>query len=339
MMKKSRTRAAHAVILPAFDTTRLSDSVKRFLTNGGCSILIGESRKEYLARKVSDHRKSTETADTFLRLTKEAANLAGVVLVAVDQEIGGICRMHDLTAHFPDVEELKRYEADSFEKICASIATAAKDLGVNCFLGPILDVVTGQNPWLSGRTWSIDPDEIARISSAYIRGVQTAGVAATAKHFPGFHNIALDPAIEPGAIVTEKADSFKPGFIPFADAIGNGVELIMVGPSIVEAFDSEKPASISPQIIGMLRSEFGFKGVVMSDDLDSRATLRDCSVEEVAIDALNAGSDYLLIAAIDRQLERVVAAICSAVEKGDLAEKRLIEAGAKVRALAEKYSR
>jgi hypothetical protein len=70
---------------------------------------------------------------------------------------------------------------------------------------------------------------------AYIRGVQTAGVAATAKHFPGFHNIALDPAIEPGAIVTEKADSFKPGFIPFADAIGNGVELIMVGPSIVEA--------------------------------------------------------------------------------------------------------
>lgn len=338
MMKKSRAKAAHAVILPAFDTTTLSDSVKRFLENGGCSILLGESRKEYLARKVSDHRKSTETADTFLRLTKEAANLAGVLLVAVDQEIGGICRMHDLTPHYPDVEELTRYDTVSFEKICASVARAAKDLGVNCFLGPILDVVTGQNPWLSGRTWSKDPDEIARISSAYIRGVQTAGVAATAKHFPGFHNITLDPATEPGAIVTEKADSFKPGFIPFADAIGNGVELIMVGPSIVEAFDNAKPASISPKIIGMLRSEFGFKGVVMSDDLDSRATMRDCSVEKVAIDALNAGSDYLLLAAIDGQLERVVDAICNAVETGDLAEKRLDEAGAKVRALAKKYS-
>ena len=338
-MEKSRTIAAHAVILPAFDTTTLSDSVKRFLENGGCSILLGESREEYLARKVSDHRKFTETVDTFLRVTKEAENLAGVLLVAVDQEIGGICRMHDLTPRFPDVEELTGYETASFEEISASVASAAKDLGVNCFLAPILDVVTGQNPWLSGRTWSTDPDEIARISSAYIRGVQTAGVAATAKHFPGFHNIALDPAIDPGAIVTEKVVSFKPGFIPFADAIGNGVELIMVGPSIVVAFDNEKPASISPQIIGMLRSEFGFKGVVMSDDLDSRATLRDCSVEEVAIDALNAGSDYLLLAAIDGQLERVVAAICSAVEKGDLAEKRLIEAGAKVRALAEKYSR
>lgn len=338
MMKKSRTKDAHAVILPAFDTTTLSDSVKRFLENGGCSILLGESRKEYVARKVSDGRKSTETADTFLRVTKEAANLAGVLLVAVDQEIGGICRMHDLIPQFPAVEELANYDADSFEKISVSIATAAKDLGVNCFIGPILDVVTGQNPWLSGRTWSTDPDEIALISSAYIRGVQAAGVAATAKHFPGFHNIALDPAIEPGAIITEKSDSFKSGFIPFTDAIENDVEMIMVGPAIVEAFDTEKPASISPKIIGMLRAKFSFKGVVMSDDLDSRATMGNCSIEDVAIDALNAGSDYLLLAAIDDQLERVVDAICKAVEKGELAEERLNEAGVKVRALAKKYS-
>ena len=82
-------------------------------------------------------------------------------------------------------------------------------MGVNYFLGPILDVVTGQDPWLSGRTWSSDPEQIASISSAYIRGVQTSGVAATALPFPGFHKIALDPAIEPGAIVTEKEGSFK----------------------------------------------------------------------------------------------------------------------------------
>ncbi len=338
MIKDNRTKDAHAVILPAFDTMTLSDSVKRFLENGGCSILLGESREEYLARNMSETRKSTETADTFLRVTKEAADLTGELLVAVDQEIGGICRMHDLAPHFPAVEELPSYDADGFEHISISIAKAAKGLGVNCFLAPILDVVTGQNPWLFGRTWSTEPELIARISSAYIRGVQAASVAATAKHFPGFHTIALDPAIEPGAIITEKADSFKPGFIPFAEAIKNDVEIIMVGPSIVEAFDAEKPASISPRIIEMLRSEFGFKGVIMSDDLDSRATMRDRSIEEVAIDALNAGSDYLLLAAIDDQLERVVNAIRNAVEKGELAEERLSEAGAKVRALAKKYS-
>jgi len=213
-MRKSRTRDAHAVILPAFDSTTLSDSVKRFLAGGGCSILLGESRKEYVARKVSDNRKSTDTADTFLHVTRKAAELAGDLLVVVDQEICGICRLHDLIPPFPEIDKLEGINTDRFESISASIAAAAKDLGVNCFLGPILDVVTGQNPWLSGRTWSTDPEEIARISSAFIRGVQAAGVAATAKHFPGFHNIALDPATDPGAIVTEKEDSFKPGFIP-----------------------------------------------------------------------------------------------------------------------------
>jgi beta-N-acetylhexosaminidase len=88
----------------------------------------------------------------------------------------------------------------------------------------------------------------------------------------------------------------------------------------------------------MLRSEFGFKGVVMSDDLDSRATLRNCSIEEVAIEALNAESDYSLLAAIGDQLERVISAICESVEKGGIPEKRLKEAGAKVRSLTGKYS-
>jgi beta-N-acetylhexosaminidase len=330
-------RDAHAVILPAFDSVTLSDSVKWFLEGGGCSILLGESRKEYVARKVTNRRKSAETVDSFLDVTREAAELAGDLLVAVDQEICGICRLHDLIPAFPEIDKLKSIDTHRFEVISASIAEAAKNLGVNCFLGPILDVVTGKNPWLSGRTWSANPEEIARISSAFIRGIQDAGVAATAKHFPGFHNIALDPAIEPGAIVTEEKDSFKPGFIPFTDAIKNGVELIMVGPSIVNAFDNEKPASISSNIISMLRNDFGFKGVTMSDDLDSKATIRNSTVEEVAIEALNAGSDYLLVAAKDNQLERVVDAIHCAIETGDLAEDRLIEAAGKVRGLAKKY--
>ena len=337
-MKENRTKDAHTVLLPAFDATTLSDSVKRFLENGGCSILLGESREEYVARKMSADRKSAETAATFLRVTQEAVNLAGDLLVAVDQEIVGISRLHNLVPQFPAAEELASYDVDSFEKTSGTVATAAKGLGVNCFLAPILDVITGQNPWLSGRTWSTDPELVARLTSAYIRGVQAVGVAATAKHFPGFHNIALDPAIEPGAIVTEKADTFKPGFIPFADAIKNGVEMIMVGPAIVEAFDTQKPASISPRIIGMLRNEFSFKGVVMSDDLDSRATMKNRSVEDVAIDALNAGSDYLLLAAIDDQLQQVADAICEAVERGQLTEERLHNAAAKVRALAKKYS-
>ena len=252
-MEQNRKRNAHAVILPAFDTIVLSDSIKRFLGNGGCSILLGESREEYVARRMSDDRKTLENAEIFLQLTKEAYAIAGDLIVAVDQEIAGICRLHDLVPSFPDMSTIVDFDLDRFKHVSSLIARAAKNLGVNCFLSPILDVITGQNPWLFGRTWSTDPDMIGKISSVFIKIIQNEGVAACAKHFPGFHNIALDPAIESEAVVTESETSFNPGFIPFVDAIANNVEMIMVGPAIVEAFDKKYPASISPKIIDLLK--------------------------------------------------------------------------------------
>jgi len=336
-MEKKRSEDAHAVVLPAFDTTALSDQVKRFLERGGCSILLGETREEYVARKVSGSRRRAENAETFRRVTREAAGLAKDVLVAVDQEIGGICRLHDLVQAFPGKDRLAGMESGHFEKVAFSIASAAKELGVTCFLGPVLDVVTGRNPWLAERTWSQDPEEVARISSAFVRGVQSAGVAATAKHFPGFHHIELDPAVEAGALVDEAPDAFTRGFLPFAAAIDSHVELVMTGPAIVTAFDSERPASLSRKVIGMLKKQFGFKGVILSDDLDSKATLGDASVEGAAVEALNAGADFLLVGDMGDQLERVVNAISLAVESGMLAEERLHEAAVKVRFLARKY--
>lgn len=328
---------AHAVLLPAFGTTQLSDTVKRFLSNGGCSIIPGETREEYVAREMTLPRRQEETAETLLALTREATSLSGNVLVAVDQEIAGICRLHDLVPPFPPREQVGELSSDEFETLSSTIALAARELGVNCFLAPILDIVTGDNPWLNGRIWSTDPTVIARISSAYIRGLQANGIAATAKHFPGYSHIALDPAIAPEARMTEPLITFETSFIPFADAIKNGVEIVMTGPAIVEAFDSERAASISPSVIRILRERFDFKGVVMSDDLDSQATLRGRSITQVAVDALSAGSDHLLIADIDNQVDQIVLAIINAVNSGELAEIRLTEAATKVRALVTKY--
>ena len=337
-MSNQLSKDAHAVLFPAFDTLSLSHSILRFLDEGGCSILLGESRAEYVAREMSQKRVDDETAESFQSVTAKARGLADNLLVALDQEIAGICRLHELAPSFPTKENLETYSAKDFEELSREMARAAKDLGVNCFLAPILDMITGQNPWLKNRTWSTNPELVAKLSSAFIRGVQAEGVAATAKHFPGFHNIALDPAVEENAVVDEASTTFEAGFIPFRDAIVNGVEMVMVGPSIVEAFDAETPASISPNVIGMLKHEFGFKGVIMSDDLDAKATLRGSTVEEVAVKALQAGSDFLLLADIEDQVGRVASALSEAVKDGRLAEERLAEAAAKVRTLAAKYS-
>ncbi len=328
---------AHAVLLPAFAATRLSDAVKRFLDNGGCAILPGETREEYVAREMSAQRRQEETAAMFQALAGEATSLAGKVLIAVDQEIAGICRLHDLAPSFPPREQIASLGTDEVEAIAADMALAARELGVTCFLGPILDVVTGENPWLRGRTWSVDPAAIARVSSAFIRGVQAHGMAATAKHFPGYAHIALDPAVAPEARMTAPLASFDASLLPFADAIQNGVAVVMTGPAIVEAFDPDRPASLSPVVIGVLRDGLGFKGVVLSDDLDSQAMLRGRPLTQVAVDALNAGCDHLLLADAGDQIDQVVLAIVQAVEAGRLAEARLAEAAAKVRALAARY--
>ena len=329
---------AHAVLLPAFGTNRLSDTVKRFLSKGGFSILLGETREEYVARQVTQQRRDQETAETLSGLTREAASLAGNVIIAVDQEIAGICRLHDLVPSFPPKEQIAELSTDEFEFIASSVAIAARELGVNCFLAPILDIVTGTNPWLHGRTWSTDPEDVSRISSAYVRGVQSAGVAATAKHFPGYSNIALDPAVNPEAQNTEPIESFKKCFVPFADAIQNGVEIVMAGPAIVTAFDSENSASTSRVVIQTLRKQLSFKGVVLSDGLDAQAILRGRPITQVAIDALNAGCDQLLIADKGDQVDQIVAAIIEAVNSGRLAEDRLGEAATKLRSLAAKYA-
>lgn len=187
---------ARAVLLPAFGTTQLSEAVKRFLSNGGCSIIPGETRGEYVAREVTRQRRHEETAEILLALTREARALAGNVLVAVDQEISGICRLHALVPPFPPKERVGKLSSHEFETISADIALAARKLGISCFLGPILDIVTGDNPWLSGRTWSTDPVEITKISSAYIRGLQANGIAATAKHFPRIDSLTLQRKFE-----------------------------------------------------------------------------------------------------------------------------------------------
>ncbi len=337
-MPYSLQEDANAVIFPAFASTSLSDECKRFLDRGGISILVGESRDEYVARQMSLERRSTETPETFTSLVREAKELSDNLLVAVDQELGGICRMHGLVPQFPTNQELIDMSAEEVEAITYRVATASKALGVNVFLAPIVDLVTGANPWLDRRTYSTDPEIVGRISAAYVRGVQKAGVAATAKHFPGFHNITGDPAIDAHALVVDDADSYAPGFNPFTDVIAAEVEMIMVGPAINKAFDPARAALRSKPVIDILKLDLRYQGIVMADNLDSKATMHGDSIEKVAVDAIRAGCDLLLTPDVGTQLGEVSKTLINAVETGNISREALAQSANKIRRLAQKYT-
>lgn len=324
---------AHAVLLPAFAGLELDDVVLSHLDNGGVSILVGENREEYVARAMSDERRANETASQFDGRAKLARrHSGGSVIVAIDQELGGIQRLHRLAPALPDLNAARGLSADEIMKRSAEVAKAARDLGVNLFLAPIIDVVTGTNPWLERRNLGVDAAEVSRIACAFVRGVQSAGVAASAKHFPGHPVTELDPALHE-AVVKATLDELQPTIGVFRDVIGAGVSAVMAGPALVPAIDAIEPSSTSRHTLSFLRGELAFEGLIISDDLDAPGILRGRTIEATAVATLVAGADLLLVSS-QSGLDAIVRNIVDAVNNGILTRERLAEAADRVRSLA-----
>jgi len=327
-------RDAHAIFLPAIDEKSIPGHISNHLAAGGTSVLIGESREEYVARDMSPDRRLVETADWFSRITGDIRSLAGgQALVAVDQELGGIQRLHDLATALPSPAEAVSADPEKIEVAAFRLSAECSALGVNVVLSPIVDLVDGPNPWLEARTVSSDAETVSRIASAFVRGLQSSGrVAATAKHFPGHPRVPLDPAVDETSTVEATRSEHEPSLDVFRAVIDAGVRVVMTGPTLVPAFDSDHAASRSPTAVHYLRNVLGFDGMILSDDLDAPGILRGSSVEEAAIEALAAGIDWLLVAGTPH-LPNLVAAVAEAVNRGHLAPGRLQAAARSVRAL------
>ncbi|WP_244119343.1 glycoside hydrolase family 3 N-terminal domain-containing protein [Burkholderia gladioli] len=324
---------AHAVLLPAFAGLSLDDAVLRHLDGGGLSVLLGERREEYLGRRMSAERQANESAGQFRRLTETARRRAGrATIVAVDQEPGGIQRLHRLVPALPDAGEARVLSSAEIERRAAATARAARELGVNLFLAPIVDLVTGANPWLEGRHAGSDPARVAHLACSFVRGVQAAGVAATAKHFPGHPVTELDPALHE-AVVPASLAALQPGIGVFREMIAAGVKAVMAGPALVPAIDDVEPSSTSRETLAYLRGPLAFDGLVISDDLDAPGILRGRSVAAAAVASLAAGADLLLVSS-EAGLATITASIVAAVERGALPRERLADAARRVRAFA-----
>lgn len=326
-------RAARSVLMPAIAGLALDEPVRRHLHAGGVSVLLGETRDEYLARSMSFERRREETDGQFSAIAREAAVCAAApVLIAVDQELGGIQRLHGLVPGMPASAELTHMSTRDIESRCYEMASSARVMGVNLFLAPIVDVVTGANPWLHQRHLGADPAEVARIACAFIRGVQRAGVIATAKHFPGHYQVEQDPAVE-RAFVPDDAAALSDGLDVFRQVIAARVGAIMPGPAVFPALDPHRSASTSAAVIGLLRDALGFEGLIVSDDLDAVSILRGNSIADTAVAALNAGAHLLLLSA-EAGLDDISRAIVDAVINGGLDAQTLLAAAHTVRAQA-----
>jgi beta-N-acetylhexosaminidase len=265
-------------------------------------------------------------------LTAQLRRAGGQPLVAIDEEGGDVTRIDHLTgSRYPGNAALGAVDDVTLTAaVHQALGQDLAELGITVDLAPSVDVNTASdNPVIGIRSFGSDPDLVARHAAAAIRGLQAAGVAACAKHFPGHGSTSADTHHR---IVTVEADLDtlrRRDLVPFAAAIAAGVRGVMPGHLRVPELTGELPATLSGAAqTGLLRGELGFTGVIISDALEMDAVSETYGLAETAVRAVAAGTDLLCLGRDTGQdgYLAVRSALAEALASGRLPAERLAEA-------------
>ncbi|HEY9244778.1 MAG TPA: glycoside hydrolase family 3 N-terminal domain-containing protein, partial [Streptosporangiaceae bacterium] len=265
-------------------------------------------------------------------LTAQLRRAGGQPLVAIDEEGGDVTRIDHLTGSpYPGNAALGAVDDVALTAaVHQALGQDLAELGITVDLAPSVDVNTASdNPVIGIRSFGSDPDLVARHAAAAVRGLQAAGVAACAKHFPGHGSTSADThhglvTVEAGLDTLRRRD-----LVPFAAAIAAGVNGVMPGHLRVPELTGDLPATLSAAAqAGLLRGELGFTGVIISDALEMRAVSGVYGLAEAAVRAVAAGTDLLCLGrdtGHDGYLA-VRGALAEALASGRLPAERLAEA-------------
>ncbi|MFR0352736.1 glycoside hydrolase family 3 protein [Streptomyces sediminimaris] len=248
------------------------------------------------------------------------------MLITTDQEHGIVCRVGKPATLFPGAMAMgaggSRRDARTLGRISGAELRA---IGINQDYSPDADVnINPANPVIGVRSFGADPEAVAVMVAAEVGGYQRSSVAATAKHFPGHGDTAVDshygfPVITHSRELWEKLDA-----VPFRAAVAAGIDAIMTAHIQFPALDdSGDPATLShPILTGILRGELGYDGVVVTDSLGMQGVRTKYGDDRVPVLALKAGADQLLN---PPDLPVAWNAVLTAVRDGELTEARLDE--------------
>lgn len=274
-------------------------------------------------------------AEQVARLTAQVHAANPAALVAVDEEGGDVTRLeHRTGSSWPGNLALGTVDdVDLTERVGAEIGRSLAAVGIDLDYAPDADVnVEAANPVIGVRSFGSDPALVAGHTAAWVRGLQSAGVLACAKHFPGHGGTRVDSHLDV-PVVDVQDPVHDPALEPFRAAVDVGVAAIMSAHIRIPVLD-DRPATLVPTVMtGLLRDTLGFRGLAVSDGLEMGAVAQTVGLAEGAVLALAAGVDALCIGgdtAGAETLDLVVDAVVEAVHAGRLSEERLAEAAARV---------
>ena len=232
---------------------------------------------------------------------RTARGIDGPLLIAADQEGGQLNALGAEATQFAGNMALGAVDDEGLtERVGVAIGREARALGINVVYAPVLDLASEPGNVAMGiRSFGDDPAAVARHGAAMIRGLQSAGVAASIKHFPGLGAVDQDTHHALGVVHGSAADLEANEFAPFRAGIAAGARLVMSAHVAVPALtgDATLPATLSRTVMGgTLRNGFGFRGLTISDAFDMRALAQGAAQAVEVIAAIRAGIDLLLCA-------------------------------------------
>ncbi|MDP8276800.1 MAG: beta-N-acetylhexosaminidase [Candidatus Euphemobacter frigidus] len=320
------------LLMVGFEGYTLNKLLRRYIREWqvGGVILFG--------RNIRNPDQVAELCGKLAELRSQVSDLP--LLIAVDQEGGTVARLREGVTNFPGNLALG-FGGTVDNAFHQGLITGYELLyyGFNMNLAPVLDLYSNQGSHSLGlRSLGSDPHRAARLGVALIKGMQKAGIVATAKHFPGKGSARRDSHEELPVIGKTVRELKRRDLLPFRAVIDAGVKAIMTSHAAYPAFEGGvlRPATLSRLVMTLLlREELHFPGLLISDDLGMGALRSGYSIEEAALKALKAGVDMLLLCHDPLARERVLDAL-KRISKGDrLIRERLKESGKRISTLKE----
>ncbi|GAB1485333.1 hypothetical protein MASR2M79_03800 [Aminivibrio sp.] len=221
------------------------------------------------------------------------------LFISIDQEGGLVNRIREGLTLFPGNMALGAIEDPSLAgRVASVLGEELASLGINVNFAPVMDVNNNPlNPIIGVRSFGSHSQAVARLGSAMVASFMDKGVLPAAKHFPGHGDTAVDSHTGLPLIPVSRDRLEGVEFPPFQAAIDAGVPMVMTAHVLVPSLDEKNPATLSPSILGMLRSEMGFMGLIITDSMGMAALKKERTMVESEIDAFYAGADILLFGA------------------------------------------
>jgi beta-N-acetylhexosaminidase len=261
------------------------------------------------------------------------------LLLAVDQEGGTLLAVAGTTPFPGNLALGATGSTELAYRTGYAIGRELAAMGIHINYAPVCDVnINPNNPVVGPRSFGGDPALVARLSAAMVEGMQAAGVAATAKHFPGHGDTAVDSHHGMPVLLHDEARLRRVELPPFVAAVQAGAKLVMTAHIALPNFNggSDVPATLSPIILrDLLRGALGFNGVIISDAMEMNAIRQGPGLAIDAIAATVAGVDMLMLNANASEQQMIYAALLQAAQRGLLSTPEVIKSAERVLALKQ----